>query len=293
MQKVLVAGCSGYLGSFTLREFKRRGFFVRAFARDPAKIAREGPNGEPAAAPLADEVFIGDVTDPSSLEGLCDGIDIVFSSLGRASGDRLHSMMDIDYRGNLAILEQARAAGVKKFVYVSIFKAEFMMHLEVTKAHERFVDELRRSGIDHTVVRPNAYFSDMAQFLVMARSGRMFWPGDGKLTINPIHGADLAGVCVDASSPGIREIDVGGPDVFTYRELFTLAFTTLGKPPNIIFIPLWLVRIVRATASPFSKPAAEMLGFAIAVSEIDNTAPKHGRLHLKDFFEEVAARDQQ
>jgi uncharacterized protein YbjT (DUF2867 family) len=71
MKKVLVAGATGYLGRFVVKAFKAKGCWVRALGRSEAKLA---PIKE-----LADELFIGEVTDPGSLDGLCDGIDAVFS----------------------------------------------------------------------------------------------------------------------------------------------------------------------------------------------------------------------
>ena len=41
--KVLVAGANGYLGRFVVREFKRRGYWVRALARNPGRLAALAP----------------------------------------------------------------------------------------------------------------------------------------------------------------------------------------------------------------------------------------------------------
>ena len=64
MQKVLVAGATGYLGRFVVREFKKRGYWVRALARNPQKLEITGPFLEPAVKDQTDEVFIGEVTKP-------------------------------------------------------------------------------------------------------------------------------------------------------------------------------------------------------------------------------------
>jgi len=61
-----------------------------------------------------------------------------------------------------------------------------------------FVDELEASGIDHVVLRPTGYFSDMGALLEMARRGRVWLIGSGDNRVNPIHGADLAVACANA-----------------------------------------------------------------------------------------------
>ncbi|MCW8814924.1 MAG: SDR family NAD(P)-dependent oxidoreductase, partial [Chlorobium sp.] len=163
--------------------------------------------------------------------------------------------------------------------------------MQIVKAHEMFVKALKDSGMDYSILRPNAYFPDIAQFQNMAASGVIVWPGDGSLTINPIHGEDMGEICVDAAVPGHREIDIGGPDILTYKELFTLAFTTINKKPRIIFIPLWIVKGVHTLIKPLNARIADMLYFAIAVNEIDNAAPCYGEHHMKDFFEESGGKN--
>jgi uncharacterized protein YbjT (DUF2867 family) len=82
MNRVLVAGATGYLGRLVVREFKRRGAWVRVVGQHPDKLKMQGPSLEPAIAGLVDGVFVGEVTQPETLRWLCDGIEVVFSSIG-------------------------------------------------------------------------------------------------------------------------------------------------------------------------------------------------------------------
>ena len=75
----------------------------------------------------------------------------------------------------------------------------------------------------------------------MARSGRVYLFGDGSNRINPIHGVDLAEVCADALVSREQQLDVGGPEVFTYREIAELAFEVLEKPSKITCLPKKLI----------------------------------------------------
>ncbi len=75
MQKVLVAGTTGDLGRFVVQEFKKRGYWVRALARNLQKLEKTGQFLEPAVKDQTDEVFVGEVTKPEILRGLCDAID--------------------------------------------------------------------------------------------------------------------------------------------------------------------------------------------------------------------------
>ncbi|NTV01428.1 MAG: SDR family oxidoreductase [Chlorobiaceae bacterium] len=291
MKTVLVAGAAGYLGRYVAVEFMNRGYSVRAFVRDAEKLKAPGKGLSPAIRDVVHEVAVGDATRPETLRGLCDGIDIVFSSMGLGRPDRNFTWEDVDHLGNRNILDLAIKANVRKFVYVSVFRPGEMTGSHVVRAHERFVDDLQASGIDYAVIRPNAYFSDMAQFLNLARRGHMFWLGDGSGRINPIHGEDLAKVCVNAAEGAAREIEVGGPEMFTYRSLFELAFETVGREPKITFIPLWVGDAALAVLRIFSPRLAGAAAFFVQVNKMDNDAPPHGSRRLKDYFRRLAEPD--
>jgi len=79
-----------------------------------------------------------------------------------------------------------------------VFDGTNLRHLDIVDAHEAFVDELTKSGIEFSVLRPTGHFSDMGELFEMARKGRVWLIGSGKNRVNPIHGVDLAVVCADA-----------------------------------------------------------------------------------------------
>jgi hypothetical protein len=81
-------------------------------ARNPQKLEKTGPFLEPAVKDQTDEVFVGEVTKPETLHGLCDGIDIIFSSIGITRQRDKVSFMEVDYQGNKNLLELAMKAAV-------------------------------------------------------------------------------------------------------------------------------------------------------------------------------------
>ena len=172
MKHVLVAGASGYLGRYVVQEFKKQGFAVRVLARNSAKL--ENLNE------YIDETFIGEITDSISLLGLCKDIDIVFSSVGITKQKDGLTYLDVDYQGNMNLLEEAEKEGVPKFIYVSVFNAENMKNLKGIQAKVRFEEELKKSGIDFSIVYPNGFFSDMLEYLQMAKKGRGYVFGSGE-----------------------------------------------------------------------------------------------------------------
>ncbi len=274
MQRVLVAGATGYLGGFVARELAARGHFVRALARSPEKLDQGSVN----------ELVEAEVTRPETLEGVCDGIDVVFSSIGITRQRDGLTFRDVDYQGNKNLLEVALAAGVGKFVYVSALGGSRLRHLDIVDAHEAFVDELEDSGIGYAVLRPTGYFSDMGEVFEMARKGRVWLIGSGRNRVNPIHGADLAAACADAIESDATEIEVGGPETMTWSEVAKLAFEVQSRPARISRVPEWLmwpvVRLVRVV----NRHQGELLAFFTTMATIDVVAPSTGTHTLEAHF---------
>ena len=281
MNRVLVAGATGYLGGFVAREFKARGYLVRALARSPKKL-------DPLRGSL-DEIVQAEVTRPETLEGVCDGIDVVFSSIGITKQKGKLTFKDVDYQGNVNLLEVSRRASVKKFIYVSVFGGPGLLHLDIVRAHEDFVGVLRGSGMDYTVIRPTGFFSDMEEYLTMARKGRVYLFGPGKNRINPIHGADLAVVCADAATEDAQEIDVGGPEVLTHLQIAELAFSSVRKQPRISSVPLFAMKAAVSLTKMFNRHKGELLAFLTTAMSTDAVAPSVGVHYLEDHFRGLAS----
>lgn len=281
MKKILVAGATGYLGRNVVKALKDRGYWVRALGRSETKL-------EPISA-FADEEFIGEVTDLGSLDGLCDGIDVVFSSVGITRQKDGLTYRDVDYQGNRNLLTVAEESRVSKFVYVHVLNAEKLQHIAMIQAKQAFVDEFKQSALETTVICPTGFFSDMEEFLSMARSGRVYLFGNGSNRINPIHGADLAEVCVDALESPKSQIDVGGPEIFTYREIAELAFDVLAKPKKIICLPK---KLIAAAIGAFRWLAPVKtygpVQFLTAVMTMDVVGEPFGERRLLDYFRDCS-----
>ncbi len=287
MQKVLVAGATGYLGRFVTREFKQQGYWVRVLARNRRKLEYPGPFQEPAVINFADDVFVGEVTRSETLHNLCNGIDIVFSSIGITRQADKPSYRDVDYQGNRNILDLAQQSSVKKFIFVSVFNAELLSHIPLVGTREEFVQDLKTTGIDYSIIRSTGYFSDMTEFLKMAVAGRVYLIGDGRKRLNPIHGADLAKVCVDAVNNPKGEIPIGGPETYTHNEIAEIAFSAAGKSPRITRIPAWLVNAAVKLIRPFGERYYSLAAFFASAMQIDFAAPETGTHILRNYYKEV------
>jgi uncharacterized protein YbjT (DUF2867 family) len=280
MQKyrVLVAGATGYLGRFIIQELVDRGIDTMAIVRNKNKITIKSPNLE---------IIEAQVTQPSTLKGICNNVDVVISSIGITRQKDGLTYMDVDYQANANLIDEAKKSNVKRFIYISVLNGDKLRHLKIGEAKEKFVDELKASGLDYCVIRPNGFFSDMGDFLTMAKSGRIYLFGDGKLKLNPIHGKDLAKVIVDAIYQDVKEINIGGPDLLSQNEIGELALKAYSKPVRIIHLPNWIRIFAIWFVHTFTN--SKIYGpieFFLTTMNMDMTAPKYGEHHLSDFFNE-------
>lgn len=129
----------------------------------------------------------------------------------------------------------------------------------------------------------------MADFYKMARKGRVYLFGKGELEANPIHGEDLAAVCVASAEQPRQEINVGGPEILTQNEIAITAFNVLGLEPKITHIPDWIraaiLKFVRTfTGSKTYGP----IEFFLTVMAMDMIAPRNGKHTLRDFFSDLS-----
>lgn len=275
MKRVFIAGATGYLGRYLCAEYQRRGWYVNA-------LVRKAPQGAPIAA---DQLVEAQATDPHTLPGILAGADLVVSCIGITRQTDGLTYWDVDYQANLNLLHEAERAGVARFAYVHVLRAEDMAQVPLVAAKSAFVAELERSRIAATVIAPTGYFSDMDDFLTMARSGRVWLFGDGSKRINPIDGADLASAVADATDAGVARQDVGGPDILTHRELAELAFASLGKLPKIIYLPDIFRRVaLRLLPSVAPRRVSGPVCFFLSAMAQDMVGTPTGTKRLKDHF---------
>jgi uncharacterized protein YbjT (DUF2867 family) len=278
--RLLIAGATGSVGFELVRLAKTEGHFVRSFSRSPENARR--------LRGLADEIEIQDgVTFVPNLKG----IDAVASALGAAvtmaSPDK-RRYREVDFAVNANLLKAALEAGVGRFVYVSAHLETGYRDTAYIRAHEEFVDALRRSGISYSVIRPTAVFPALNDFVRLARKGLLTVIGDGKARTNPVHQADVARVVLEQLTSGPAETSVGGSQVFTRNEVAGLAFQVLGKRPRLLHVPPAVFRVAAKIVGLANPRVGELFEFVAAVTTTDCVAPALGQLRLEDHFRTVS-----
>ena len=278
MKRILLAGASGQLGRHVIHELKQSGYAVRAITRDRNRLLDTE----------ADEIHETDLFDTHKMGWIADQCDAVISCAGASMA--MNSLRDrrsfnaIDWQGNLRLLEEAQRANVGKFVYVSLAGGEQMRQVEYADAHERFVEALQASGLNYTVVRPTGFFGFMLEILRYAEKGLGLVMGDGQRQTNPIHEADVARACVESLALNQTDFPIGGPDVFTRREITELAFEAIDKPARLMNVPPAVFKAMVSPLKLINPRIHALMVFGATVTQVDCLAPAYGHKRLADYF---------
>ena len=284
-EKILLAGATGYLGQYILAALLREEYPTRIVVRNKSKLSPDL-----LTHPLL-EVVEAEVTEPDTLRGVCKGVHKVISTIGITRQKDGLTYEQVDFQANKNLLDEALREGVRKFIYVSVFKGEAMRHIAIGAAKERFVDTLKASGLDYCIIRPSVFYSYMTIFFKMAKAKKdeILLFGKGQYAMNPIHGEDLAEVCVAKLERYEREVNVGGAEIFTQTEMARLAFEVLHKPANISYLPDWVRRLILKMGKYLlPKSIYGAIEFFLTTMAMDVVAPMQvGKHRLKAFFESI------
>ncbi|MDJ0463292.1 SDR family oxidoreductase [Streptomyces sp. H27-C3] len=277
--RCLVTGASGYIGGRLVPELLGAGHQVRCMARTPEKL-----RDFPWAGQV--ETVRGDVTDAESTASALKGIDVAYylvHALGTGRG-----FEDTDRRAAKVFAEEARAAGVRRVVYLGGLTPARIPERELSP-HLRSRTEVGRilldSGVPTVVLRAAVILgSGSASFEMLRylteRLPLMVTPSWVRTRIQPVAVRDvlrcLVG-CARLPSEVNRTFDLGGPDVLTYRDMMQRYARAAGLPRRLIFpIPVltpalsshW-VGLVTPVPSSIARPLAESLRHEVVCHEND------------------------
>lgn len=235
--KVVLAGAYGKLGSEILKSLLKAGHNV---------VAADMIEGNIEGVDKASFAFKKlDVTDKNALKGICNGADAVITTVGLTKTSATLTNYDIDYNGNLNLLNEAKAAGVKNFVYISVIKADKAPDVPMLHAKYLFEEELKKSGLTYVIHRPTGYFYDIVKvFRSMIENGKVTLLGKKPVHANVVDTPDFADFIVEHICDENKTYDVGGKETWSYEEIANMCFEAAGKTPVIKRAPAWLFDVL-------------------------------------------------
>ena len=232
---ILVAGATGQLGSLVTRRLLARGEVVRI-------LVRPGSNFQPLVDLGAQPVF-GDLKDRASLAAACEGVDVVVTTANSAARGGANTVATVDLLGNRSLVDAAKAAGVKQFVFTSALGADPARPVPFLRAKGETEQYLRASGMTYTILAPNIFMEVWVPMLVgqAALEGRpVTLVGEGRRRHSFVSVDDVAAFAVAAvGHPRAmnQTIVIGGPEPVTWRDIVAAYERSLGRGIEVRAIP--------------------------------------------------------
>ncbi len=273
---VLVVGGSGFIGTRLCGELVDRGHDVTALARNPER--EDLPDGV--------ETAMGDVTAYDSIEEHFEGQDAVVFLVALSplfepkGGNRRHD--EIHRGGTANCVRAAEEHGVDRFVQLSALGADPNGETHYIRAKGRADEIVRASSLDWVIFQPSIVFGEGGEFVsFVTRLKGMFAPG---VPVYPLPGGGhetrfqpiWVGDLVEMVADGLEDDDhmgstyeIGGPEVFTLREVTDLVYESRGESVKVVSLPMGLAGVGLKTLG--NVPGFPMGGDQYRSLKLDNT----------------------
>ncbi len=272
---ILVTGGTGFIGSRLCAELDSRGHSVMAFARDP----------EAGDLPASVERVAGDVTNPGSLDGPLEGMDVVVNLVALSplfkpgGGDVMHDR--VHRAGTENVVRAAEAGGVERIVQMSGIGADPNGPTAFLRAKGQAEEIVKAADLDWVIVRPTVVFGEGGEFVPFIKKVAPPYltplPGGGRTRMQVIWVEDLVPMIADMAEKNEyvgETYEIGGPDRLTLAQIAELVHAAAGRSTTVIPIPMSLAGAGMAVGGmvpgfPFGTDQYRSLKMDLVVSEND------------------------
>lgn len=261
---IALTGATGFVGHAVLDVLAHKSLPATALARSVPDKPRT----------LVDWVR-GSLADPPALAQLVSGAEVVIHVAGLTTSHDPAELDRANAAGTLALVEAARAAGVRRFVFVSSLAARepALSAYGASKAKAETI--VAASGLDWTIVRPPAVYGprdkDMLDLFRMARRGVVPMPPPGRTSLIHVH--DLAELIValipggEAVTGAVFEPDDGKPGGWSHRDMARTIGWAVGSRPWVPHLSAAMLGRLSALDRRFrgdkAKLTADRVGYMV------------------------------
>lgn len=261
----VVFGGSGFIGRNVVRELAKRDWRVRVAVRRPHLAQFLRPMGAVGQIQLKQT----NVRYRPSVAEAIEGADAVINLVGILHQTGAQRFDTVQSAGAATIAQLAGEAGVEHFVHVSAIGADEESDSAYARTKGEAERAVREAVPTATILRPSIVFGTedgfFNKFAAMATTTPLTplpLIGGGKTKFQPIYVDDVAdAVCESLVRPDAmsRVYEIGGPRVYTFKELMELMLREIGQKRFLAPVPFPIASMIGlageiAGAAPFVEP---------------------------------------
>ncbi len=230
---VTVFGGSGFIGRHLIGRLARQGWIVRVAVRRPSRAGFLKPMGDvgqitPIRAPIQDQIAV---------ESAVAGADAVINLVGILYERRHQTFAAVHDRGAQTVAAASAAAGVGRLVQVSAIGADHHSTADYARSKGAGEAAVRTACPDAVILRPSVVFGPedgfFNRFAEMARISPVLpLIGGGGTRFQTVYVGDVAdAIAKSVSDPACagRTYELGGPHVYTFKELMELLLRQIHR----------------------------------------------------------------
>ena len=231
---ILLAGSTGFVGGMIARLLLERSHPLRILVRPESDHQRLLDAGA--------EKALGDLKDRVSLAAACRGIDTVITTASAGQRGGADTPTTVDLEGNRSLIEAARNAGVKQFIYISALAGTVDHPVPLPRAKALTEVTLRESGVPYTILAANGIMDVMLPVVIgypLSLGRPVTLVGEGRRRHSFVAARDVAAyavAAVDHPDAVNRRIPVGGPDALSWHDMIDAYERGLGRPVPVEWI---------------------------------------------------------
>ncbi|MEL6398627.1 MAG: SDR family oxidoreductase [Cyanobacteria bacterium J06607_6] len=277
--KLLVIGGTGTLGRQIVRRALDEGHEVYCLVRS---FQRGGFLREWGA-----QLLRGNLCSPQTLPPALEGVEAVIDAATARPTDAIDK---VDWDGKLNLIKAAKAAGVSRYVFISILNAEKYPDVPLMNIKHCTEKFLADSGLNYTILRPCGFLQGLiGQYAIPILEKQGIWVMNGAAPIAYMNTQDIARFAIAALSNDDtvnRSFPLAGSRAWDANEIIRLCERLTGQSSRVSRMPLGLLRTVQKLTSYFEWGwnIADRLAFTeVVVGEEPMTAPMdevYGTFHI-------------
>lgn len=241
-----VFGGSGFIGRYVVKRLAQKGFIVRVAVRDPEAALFLKPMGAVGqVVPL-----YASVTNEATVQRAVDGAALVVNLVGILAESRAGQFDQVHGEGAGRVARLATAAGAQRMVHLSAIGADPASSSQYGKSKAAGEQAVQAGFPGATILRPSIVFGPEDNFFnrfgAMARMMPFMPVIAGATKMQPVYVGDVADAVMAAlgrtdAAGSIYEL--GGPRVWTFRELLAYILKETGRRRPMIDMPMGLVKL--------------------------------------------------